>query len=73
MSIIDHNDLIFLCENQFWVRARMIINTELIGFDIQFLIIFDDKPEMYLDQKILTRCARQKPARCSVKFFLSLL
>ena len=56
MSIIDQNDLILLCENQFWVRARVIIDTESIrslAFDIHFLRLFDNKPEICLFQKIL--------------------
>ena len=56
MSIIDQNDLILLCENQFWVRARVIVDTELIrllAFDIHFLRLFDNKPEICLHQKIL--------------------
>ena len=56
MSIIDQNDLILLCENQFWVRARVIVDTESIrslAFDIHFLRLFDNKPEICLFQKIL--------------------
>ena len=56
MSIIDQNDLILLCENQFWIRARVIVDTELVrslAFDIHFLRLFDNKPEIYLHQKIL--------------------
>ena len=56
MSIIDQNDLILLCENQFWVRARVIVDTESIrslAFDIHFLRLFDNKPEICLHQKIL--------------------
>ena len=56
MSIIDQNDLILLCENQFWVRAGMIVDTESIrslAFDIHFLRLFDNKPEICLLQKIL--------------------
>ena len=56
MSIIDQNDLILLRGNQFWVRARMIVDTESIrslAFDIHFLRLFDNKPEICLFQKIL--------------------
>ena len=56
MSIADQNDLILLCENQFWVHARVIIDTEsirLLVFDIHFLRLFDNKPEICLHQKIL--------------------
>ena len=56
MSIIDQNDLILLCENQFWVRDPVIVDTEpirLLAFDIHFLRLFDNKPEIYLHQKIL--------------------
>ena len=56
MSIIDQNDLILLCENQFWVRARVIVDTEsirLLAFDIHFLRLFDNKPKICLHQKIL--------------------
>ena len=56
MSIIDQNDLNLQCENQFWVRARVIVDTESIrslAFDIQILRLFDDKPEIHLHQKIL--------------------
>ena len=56
MSIIDQNDLILLCENQFWIRARVIVDTELLGllaFDINFLTIFDNKSEIFFHQKIL--------------------
>ena len=56
MSIIDQNDPILLCENQFWVHARVIVDTEsirLLAFDIHFLRLFDNKPEIYLHQKIL--------------------
>ena len=56
MSIIDQNDLILLCENQFWVHARVIIDTESIrslAFDIHFLRLFDNKPEIHLFQNIL--------------------
>ena len=55
MSIIDQNDLILLGENQFWVRARVIVDTESIrslAFDIHFLRLFDNKPEICLQQKI---------------------
>ena len=55
MSIIDQNDLILLCENQFWVRARVIVDTKLLGsisFDINFLTIFDNKSEIFFHQKI---------------------
>ena len=30
MSINDQNDLILLCENQFWLQSRVIVDTELI-------------------------------------------
>ena len=53
MSIIDQNDLILLCENQFWIRAHVIVDTESIrslAFDIHFLRLFENKPEI---QKIL--------------------
>ena len=56
MSIIDQNDLILLCENQFWIHARVIVDTESIrslAFDIHFLRLFDNKPEICLHQKIL--------------------
>ena len=61
MSIIDKINLILLCENQLWVRAGMIVDTESIrslAFDIHlgcihFLRLFDNKPEIYLFQKIL--------------------
>ena len=56
MSIIDQNDLILQCENQFWVRACVIVDTEsirLLAFDIHFFILFDNKPEICLFQKIL--------------------
>ena len=56
MSIIDQNDLILLCENQFWLHARVIVDTESIrslAFDIHFLRLFDNKPEICLHQKIL--------------------
>ena len=56
MSIIDQNDPILLCENQFWVHARVIVDTESIrsfAFDIHFLRLFDSKPEICLFQKIL--------------------
>ena len=56
MSIIDQNDLILLYENQFWVRFRVIVDTEsirLLAFDIHFLRLFDNKPEICLFQKIL--------------------
>ena len=56
MSIIDQNDLILQCENQFWVCARVIVDTESIrslAFDIHFLRLFDNKPEICLFQKIL--------------------
>ena len=56
MNIIDQNDLILLCENQFWLRARMILDIESIrqlAFDIHFLILFNNKPEICLFQKLL--------------------
>ena len=56
MSIIDQNDLILLCENQFGICARVIVDTESIrslAFDIHFLRLFDNKPEICLQQKIL--------------------
>ena len=56
MSIIDQNDLILLCENQFWVRARVIVDTKSLGsfaYDINFLMIFNNKPEIFFHQKIL--------------------
>ena len=56
MSIIDQNDFILLCKNQLWVCARVIVDTESIrslAFDIHFLRLFDNKPEICLFQKIL--------------------
>ena len=56
MSIIDQNDLILLCENQFWICAHVIVDTEStrsLAFDIHFLRLFDNKPEIWLHQKIL--------------------
>ena len=56
MSIIDQNDFILLCKNQLWVRAHVIVDTESIrslAFDIHFLRLFDNKPEICLHQKIL--------------------
>ena len=55
MSIIDQNDLILICENQFLVHARVIIDTESIrslAFDIHFPRHFDNNPEICLHQKI---------------------
>ena len=56
MSIIDQNDLILLCKNQFWIHAHVIVDTKSIrslAFDIHFLRLFDNKPEICLHQKIL--------------------
>ena len=55
MYIIDQNDLILLWGNQFWIRARVIVDTESIrslAFDINFLRLFDNKPQICLHQKI---------------------
>ena len=69
MSIIDQNDLILLRGNQFWVLACVIVDTELIrslAFDIHFLRLFDNKPEIYLHQKILNT-SDKKPSLVGTK------
>ena len=56
MSIFDENDLTLQCKNQIWVRARVIVDTKSLGsfaYDINFLMIFNNKPEIFFHQKIL--------------------